>query len=71
MTTQDSTKPTSWKLAVPKHWLLPQAAGSLNVPGILFLYEAVFHRLPACYQWRENFFAQDMIFRYTYRTFGW
>ena len=40
----------------------------LYVLGVLFLSEVVFHRLPACYQWRENFFAQDRISSYTYQT---
>jgi len=70
MTTQDSKKLTPWKPAVPKRWLLSQVAGLLNIPGILFLSEVVFHRLLACYQWRENFFAQDRISSYTYRTCG-
>ena len=49
MTTQDSKKLTPWKPAVPKHWLLSQAAGPLNVPGVLFLPEVVFHLLPVFY----------------------
>ncbi len=47
-----------------------QAASPPDVLGVLFLFEVVFHRLPACYQWRENCFAQDKISSYIFQTCG-
>ncbi len=55
---------------IKKSWLLSQAASPLYVPGVLFLSEEVFQRLPAYYQWRENLFAQDRISSYTYQMFS-
>ncbi len=54
-------------LQIRKKLTVSQAASPLYVLGVLFLSEVFFHRLPACYQWRENLFAQDRISSYTYQ----